>query len=235
MITVITPPTQTRLISVDYATRRLNLSAKDLAEVGDLIDDVTGYLEDETNRRLALQVVTETFPITYRSELVLSVVPVSAILEVRIDGEILETDQYFLQESESGKLYRRRGWAEPSSGLNVTKDTGLEVFQPGITKDAYAESGKKIIEVDYRGGYFLPTMSGSPAAGDVRLPAALVALALDLVRYRIDRGSVGGTIKKEELPGYKVEYREPRPDEIRRGVTLELASRIDRFERIGLA
>lgn len=174
--TITTPPTVTRLTTVERFKQELGIvdSSND-ALIGAKIDEATSDIESHLSRTLSRATFTETFwPESCErlclDRLILARSPVASISSIAIDGASSAADDWRL-DADAGLLYRLSGGR-----------TGRWEF------------GTSVVVV-YAAGYLLPGESGR------NLPPALESATLDLVSsYWASRGQ-DRTIMEEDVPG----------------------------------
>jgi hypothetical protein len=200
-LTVVTPPTATDLTTLANAKEELGIASADTsqdARIGRLITRASSAIEAYCSRRFGLQTVDEAMEWNERARLALSVVPLASITSVKFDGAALAAEDYELEDRDSGMIFLRSSAAAGSLASS-------EVYVPGITRDARGEEGRHLWVVRYVGGWWLPSMSGSPGTNPL-MPADLEAIALDAVRAMHPAAGRDPGIQSERLGDWNATY-----------------------------
>lgn len=174
ILAVLTPPTSTLLVKVEQARVRCNLDPGDNSQddfLNDLIAAASSWFESAIGRPLALQTITEGFPGVDRLRLVLGMRPLVSVSAIRYEGGALDASDYRIDDRGAGMLYRDAGWFGGNARAGY-----------GISQNSRLERGAPLLEADYRAGWFLPTMSGTPSANEERLPMRIQQAALTLIQ-----------------------------------------------------
>jgi len=132
------------------------------------------------------------------NRLVLSRAPVLSITSVTLsDGSEVDADEYSVEDSETGLVYRDTGW--PFTGLTRSLLPPQADLLPG--------SEKRSITVIYAGGWVTPAQAGSSGwSGPARsLPYDLEQAAIDVVRAMY-RGAPALGIASESVGSASVSY-----------------------------
>jgi hypothetical protein len=222
-ITVVTPPSATALTTLATVKDELGItdSSQD-ARLTRLIAQASSAIEEYCDRLFGVQVVDETLSWNERARLVLSVAPIVEISSVTFDGTALDAAEWELESRGAGLIFLR-------SGIGFGRVlVSNEVHVPGITRDARGEEGRKLWTVRYTGGWWLPSMSGSPTVEPL-LPSDLEAACIDLVRtMHARRKNWSGDVASERLGDWNASYR----DSGSSGMPESVEKRISRYVRL---
>lgn len=174
-LVVVTPAASTRLTTPARARAMLGLPAGDDAALGLFIDQASAAVAAHCRRRLAIETVREAFgePGGLLGRVVLSRVPVAAIVGVSLDGITLSAAGFALDPS-TGHL-----WPAASPGWSAPVWSGLS------------------LAVEYRGGFVLP--SDAPEAPT--LPPDVERAAILMVGTYLSARARDPLVKAETVEG----------------------------------
>jgi len=129
----------------------LTTTAND-SQLDRLIKAASRVVEDYTGRTFAREVVTEKFGVDIdefelgSARIVLSRRPVLTIQEIRYDGSAIDMSDVTLEDAEAGFVFRTGGFVS-----TLIERQNIEKVRTGTLKPIW--------EVDYSGGYVLPSFS----------------------------------------------------------------------------
>lgn len=172
--TITTAPERVALTTLDRVKLELDIStdANDTL-LTTKINEASSDIEAHVSRSFAYAGMTERFwgDPNYADYLILNRWPVGAITSVTVDDELVDSDEYRLDET-TGQLYRLDASGYPCQWFWC-----------------------KDVVIVYTGGYELP------GADNPTLPAAIEAAAVELVTsYWTERGR-DPRVRSEEIPG----------------------------------
>jgi len=145
--------------------------------IGKVIDRASQAIVDYCGREFAKETITETIAGAGQPLLFLSRTPVVTLTSVSFDGDIMDTEDYELQDKVSGRIYNKGGY---------WRYTGYSLSYSFV----------------YEGGYILPSMSGT-----VNLPDSVQAAALELSKILFVSRKQDSSVKSESVPDvYSVDY-----------------------------
>ncbi len=156
------------------------------------IDQASAMIERLCHRVFAKETVNEKFTGTAgRTRLMLSRTPVGAITHVKINDTAI-TD-YVVEDVNKGWLFKK-SWPGGFSD------------SVGIASFPLVGFAGEVIEVEYVGGYTLPSFA-APTVAPV-LPADLEAAAIEMIKYNFQNrgGQASGLLTRLETEGLEVEF-----------------------------
>lgn len=197
MIVVTSAAESHNLTTTERVKQHLKVtSAADNDWLSFLITRASAAIERLTYRRFAKESVTETVGGSGRVELVLSRVPIISVSEARFDGTAVTLSDIIVSNKYAGLIFYQSGFTRTS--INI---------RPLISSVPTGEAALDW-EVDYVGGYWLPSFSGSPGASDILLPGDLEQLCIDLVSSWYKGSDRDPNIKSERIGDYSATYGE---------------------------
>jgi len=142
-VTVLTPAKNRKLVTLEQVKQELEITTTtDDAFLNDIIDRVSGKIEDFTNRIFAKQTYLEKVAGNGSPQLLLSCVPIVSVTSVLCDSD--QITDYEIQDAEAGILYRQAGW---------TWDASL--WWKNSSFPSFA-SQRQNFTIQYIAGYILP-------------------------------------------------------------------------------
>lgn len=190
-ITVTTSAASTDMTTVDTVATELGLTASEktthTALLTQQIKEASDFIRNYTGRVFAKETVTETLRSRGGQRLVLSRTPIISVSEVRLDGTVVDSTNYEIEDADSGFLFKETGWN------STTLYTGPFVPTP-------SRKFKYDWAVDYVAGYIMPGESGR------NFPYDLEKSCIDIVKYKFQSRSENPNISKEEIGDAAVWY-----------------------------
>lgn len=161
-------------ITLDRVQRELNVvdeSKLDLLE--DLILEAKAMTDAFCNRSFSKQVDIVEKVRGYDDAFVfVSITPIIEVTEISIDGVVLATTDYEIDDANAGTIYRENGWESKST------------FLPGIMNRPVPNSQQANIQITYDGGYILPGDTGRTLPYDIERANFQIVKHLFQSRFR---------------------------------------------------
>lgn len=154
------------------------------------INEASAALERHCGRKFQKASVTEKLKGTGTRELLLSRTPIVSITSVTLDEDVLDADDYEIEDAEVGILSRSNGW--PADEERCI----------GIAWTPIPGTGERNIAVAYVGGYVLPN-----DAGTCTLPPDLERACIETVKSMSAAQLRDPAVSSEQLGDYSVTYR----------------------------
>lgn len=193
-ITVVTPATNTRLLTVERAKRHLGITAStDDTFLRELIAEISVDLREIAGQAWTREIVDESLVGTGDQTIMVDRTPINAITSITVDGGVLATTDYSVRNPGAGIIYRKAGWPLPGG-----------VLRHPLSRDPVIGSGDANIVVRYDGGYTLPSFTGDTTPD---LPGRVTRAALLLLGARwsgTDPRERG--VKSEKIGDYAATY-----------------------------
>lgn len=125
--------------------------------------------------------------------LVLNRTPLVSVGSIAIDGGEVDADDYSLEDTEAGFIFRESGW----------QNTGQ--VSPGISQDFLAGTEEAVVVVTFAGGYVTPYQASSLALTRT-LPYDVEQACLETVTALYRRRGMDPTIASESMGDASVSY-----------------------------
>ena len=144
--------------------------------------------------------------------------PIKSVSLITEDGSTLNEGQdgWQLENKERGSIFRRARWFSRLPGLRT------------ISRSRDPEPGEEVYEFTYLAGWYLPSWTGTPAVGDVRLPHDIEDACIQLVQTSISVGSRDPGVVSESLGSWSATYRKSGE----RGIPAEVKEQLGFYKRL---
>jgi hypothetical protein len=189
------------LTTLTTVKSELNISSStDDTYLERLIGAATAYAESICNRTFYYSAaITESVAGYGTAYLQLSRAPLSSITSITFDGQTVSSDNYEIYgDGKAGLVY------SPTLWINTA------MSGPGITKNSYPGSERKLYSVVYKGGYVTPTQDGTGSPVLTRdLPYDLEDAVIQLVVWRYRNRGRDQSVMSESLLNASVSYKQP--------------------------
>lgn len=197
-ITVVTPPTHTRLTTVDAVAEQLQLSSSELTtnetRIEALIDRASTFVTTYTGRTFGVRTLKETLvspntmPMMGGFRLILTGTPVNSITEVKHNDSVIDSTYYFIEDPEAGFVFHKYRF------FSSTIYTGPIVLQP-------TRYGQYDWEITYDCGYVMPEDTENRT-----LPYDLEMAVIQMVANSYRGQSIDTSVSRETIGESSVSY-----------------------------
>jgi hypothetical protein len=204
-LTVTTAATETALTTVDRAMERVGTTDASLAnDLQRLIDAASDLARKYCGREFSRQEYTEEMTGSGGDLLFLSEAPLVSIDEIRVDGDVMSVDDYEIESTEAGIIYR----AGDVWQWRVRNIQTLGGGHPLVGSHLHTYC------IDYTAGWLLPDETGRTLPDDVEHAILETVAAWWLMQGGSTDsvgtpGTVGGGVKRRTIDGLTVEYSGP--------------------------
>jgi len=191
-VTILAPAENKKLTTLEQVRQELEITnSTDDAFLVDLIDRMSGKIEDFCRRTFAKQTYQEKVAGYGDKILLLAHTPIISVSAVTCDSDPI-TD-YEIYDSEAGELYRGAGWTW--DGTIWWKNSSFPSF------NGQAQN----FTITYEAGYVLPGDEGMKT-----LPATIEDACIQCVKEAYMRRRDDPSVSAERLGNYSVNY-DPTP------------------------
>lgn len=175
MITVDTAASDTNLtIRTTFKTEANVSGVTDDGFIDSLISQASDAIRKYCGRKFERESITETMPGTGSSRLLVTRTPIVTLTSVTVNGTLVDSDEYTLEDADLGLLLRHDDGTPPAPKPWSTP----AYLHMGLSREIVKSSGSNNISVVYVAGYLLPG-EGSPT-----LPSDIERACLDIIKAR---------------------------------------------------
>lgn len=216
-ITVDTPASKTDLTLLATVKTELNISNNDDDTfLGALIDQASAFIRKYTGRLFERQTLTETLPGTGFVDLYLTRTPVVTLTSITLNGTLLSTDEYTLNDADIGQIIRHDDADVPSGVVWPLPNRPSSGLSQHIQWGSFANN----ISIVYVAGYLLP------GEDDRTLPEDLERVCIETVKWFFEKRTGDPSVRFEKIGDAAQAF------EVNKQLPLTITMVLDRWTRI---
>lgn len=221
-INVITPNSQTRLVTLARVKRDLSVtSTADDDYLNDLIDEATDTINNYTNRTFQVQEYLETFSARGRYIAVTENTPLLSISLLKLQDTVISSTNYEIKNDKAGLVQRKYGFDSTLIYRYYNVD-GFPLPQ---------NEARDLWSIQYKAGYQMPGSTASEVSTAAKpLPKDIQRAAIELVKGTYFNRGWNPLVKSEKTgDSSQTMYT---PSELMDGVPNNVALVLDNYKRL---